>query len=586
MVNLNFRTGLMNYRGQKLYGYSRVSTEEQSKKGNSVEFQKKLGKEISNTNGFDEYIHFDEGDISGTTSPTERPVFSKLLDLIENDEVKYLYIYEWSRLSRDNFNSEWLRRKFLKHEVKVWEGNSEKPRDLSDPIDKLTSSILSSIYTYERENLVKRIKSGIQEGYSKGRWSGNFVPYGYKKDEDGFVVPNEIEVDIYKKMVDLVFKGKSIRYITNWLNDNNIPTKSSKVVEKGYIKRERGDTEIKVDVQKMVWRDKVVNEILKSPLRKGVRVSQGIEHDFPKIISPGKWKKLQKKIEDNKRFNHKGNKTKHFYLLKGLLFCKNHDQLLLGRIKKDERTYYCSRKRKEVRLKGEPPCPLPSPNLDYIEEVVWGIFVDVMSDSHYIKEGYKKKFLSEKSLKSSKEKMKNQITNLKNQLSDIDTKRQKVINLYLEDTITKKESEQQLNKYENQKDKIEEDLESLESHYRLIDDKQIWIDWVEKFSREVKRWDSQKINPKEKREKLIEYVEKITVDYNETSYSLDFHFRYPMINDKLIYNDPDDKRKGYSIKEGDKNIGFSIPLKKSSTTNQNNRNRCSCSWGWQYSHAG
>jgi len=511
-------------------------------------------------------------------------VFSKLLELIENDEVKYLFVYEWSRLSRDNFHSEWLRRKFLKYGVKVWEGKSDKPRDLSDPIDKLTSSILSSIYTYERENLVKRIKSGIQEGYSKGRWSGNFVPYGYKKDDDGFVVPNEIEVDIYKKMVELVFQGKSIRYITNWLNDNNIPTKSSKVVEKGYIKRERGDTEIEVDVQKMVWRDKVVSDILKSPLRKGVRISKGVKHEFPKIISQSEWKKLQKKIEDNKRFNHKGNKTKHFYLLKGLLFCKNHDQLLLGRIKKDERTYYCSRKRKEVRLKGEPPCPLPSPNLDYIEKTVWEIFVEVMSDSHLIKEEYKKKYLSEKSLISNKERMSKEINKLKSQLSEIDKKRNKIITLHLEDDITKDESVKHLSKLKERRDEIEDTLESLEFNYSLVDDNQVWIDWVEKFSNEVKRWRSVKITPREKREKLLKYLTKVTVEYKKKSYLLDFHFKYPMINDKYEFIDPDHKKKGYKIVEGDEIVTYQIPQKI--TTNQTNPHRCCPCWRRQHSHAG
>jgi len=562
----------MKFKGNILYGYSRVSTEEQIKKGNSIDFQRKLGEKISKLNGFDDYIHFNEGNVSGTTSPFQRSQFSELFDLIEKNEVKYLFVYEWSRLSRDNFYSEWLRRKFLKHNVQIWEGDTDRPKDLTDPHDKLTSSIISLISTYERENLVKRIKSGIQEGYSKGRWSGNYLPYGYRKDKNRFVVPDEIETNIYHKMVDFIFDGKSIRYITNWLNEKNIPIKSSKVVSKGFIKREREGSTERIDVNLMMWRDQVVSSILKSPLRKGVRISNGMEYDFPKIISPRKWEKLQKKIEDNKRFHYKGNKSKHFYLLKGLLFCKEHETLLLGKIKKDERTYYCSRKRKEVRIKGEPPCPLPSPNLDYIEKVVWEVFVDVMSDSHLVKEEYKNKYLSEKTNTSNKEKIGSHITKFKNQLSVIDKKRNKIINLHLEETISKTESEKYLNKLKDQRDHIEEELESMESHFRLIDDKQVWIDWVENFSSEVKMWESNNIEPKEKREKLLKYIDKITVEYKENNYLLDFYLRYPMINDKFEYVDPNDKKKGYRIKDGDEII--TIELQQKNTTYQNKSNTC------------
>jgi site-specific DNA recombinase len=290
--------------------------------------------------------------------------------------------------------------------------------------------------------MAKRIKSGLEESYEKGKWQGAQVPYGYKRDEDGLVIIDKEQAEIYKQMVNMVHKGKSIRDIANWLNDNNIPTNSAKTVDKGYIEYDRDNGTQKVDTDEMVWRDNVVRRILESELRKGVRKTGGKVYDFPAIISEQQWDRLQQRMEDNKRFHHKGNRTKHFYLLKGLLFCKRHEEYdakLLGKIKSDQRSYYCTRKRKAVRHKNEPPCPLPSPNLDKMNKFVWETFLEIFSNSYLVYKKFKQKVLEENESVSDKEKLESKISNLRNELKVLENKKQKLLDLYLDDALEKDE---------------------------------------------------------------------------------------------------------------------------------------------------
>ena len=146
-------------------------------------------------------IFFNEGSgVSGTTNPFERKLGRELIEKIQNGEVKNLFFYEWSRLSRDNFFSEYLRKKFIENNVLIYEGDCSESKDLSNPIDQLTSSILSSIYTYERLNMIKRIKEGLFQSRLNQRWGGVYLPYGYKRDKDRNIIVDEVEMTIYLQM--------------------------------------------------------------------------------------------------------------------------------------------------------------------------------------------------------------------------------------------------------------------------------------------------------------------------------------------------------------------------------------------------
>ncbi len=536
-----------------LFGYLRQSKEDNGE-GYSIVYQKEVGERVRKRFGFSKIIYFNEGSgVSGTTNPFERKVGKELFDKIQNGEVKNLFIYEWSRLSRDNFFSEFLRKKFIENEVLIFEGDCSEPRNLNNPIDQLTSSILSSIYTYERQNMIKRIKEGLYQSRINQKWNGVYLPYGYKRDEEGEVVLDEVEMSIYLQMVDFVFEGKSVRWIVNWLNDNSIPTKGERVIKKGFIKRTDGDGETKeVSLKSTLWRDNVVRGILTKSYYKGERIDKyGNRFQFPTILTEEKWILLQQKINENKSVNRSGNKPVHNYLLKNLLFCKRDGSKLLGRIKPDERTYYCSRKRKEVRMKGEKPCSLPSPNLDFIESYIWEKLTSILSNSHLIKEEFKNQKLQNQTHKSSIENLTKELTSIEKKIKEVEKKKSKIVNLYLEEDIDKETYSIEFGRLKDEEFELRESLKDSKNNLFVLGDTKGWIDWVEGFRKEVLSWGSN-LDFNSKREKVEKYIKRIDIDFDDKlkKYEIEITLRYPIINDEFEWKDTENKSLGYSIKKG------------------------------------
>lgn len=536
-----------------LYGYLRQSKED-SGEGYSIIYQKEVCERVRKRFGFSKIIFFNEGSgVSGTSNPFERKVSRDLFEKIENGEVKNLFVYEWSRLSRDNFFSELLRKKFTENEVLIFEGDCTEPRDLNNPIDQLTSSILSSIYTYERQNMIKRIKEGLYQSRINQKWNGVFLPYGYKRDNEGNVVLDEVEMGIYLQMVDFVFEGKSIRWIVNWLNDNSIPTKGERVIKKGYIKRDNVNGEqIEVSLNSTLWRDNVVKGILTKPYYKGERIDKyGNKFSFPTILTEEKWNQVQEKINENKSVNRGGNKPVHNYLLKNLLYCKRDGGKLLGRIKSDERTYYCSRKRKEVRMKGEKPCSLPSPNLDLIERYVWDKLTSILLNSHLIKEEFKNQKLQNQTHKYSVKIQENELKNIEIKIKEVEKKKQKILNLYLEDNIDKNTYKVQFGRLKEEEYELRESFKDKKNTLFVLGDTKGWIDWVENFRKEVLGW-GDNLDFNSKREKIEKFIKRIEIDFDDKSknYEIEIILRYPIINDEFEWKDKNNKSLGYIIKKG------------------------------------
>ena len=536
-----------------LYGYLRQSKEDNGE-GYSIQYQKEVGERVRKRFGFNQIIFFNEGSgVSGTTNPFERKIGKELIDKIQNGEIKNLFFYEWSRLSRDNYFSEFLRKKFIENNVLVYEGDCSEPRDLSNPIDQLTSSILSSIYTYERLNMIKRIKEGLYQSRLNQRWGGVYLPYGYKRGGDKNVTVDEVEMTIYLQMVDFIFEGKSIRWIVNWLNENSIPTKSERVIKKGFIKRLNVDGDEKeVGLKTLLWRDNVVRGILTKSYYMGERVDKyGNKFQFPTILTEDRWISLQNRINDNKSVHRNGNKPIHNYLLKNLIYCGKDGNKLLGRIKSDERTYYCNMKRKEIRMKGEKPCSLPSPNLDFIERFVWDKLTSILSNSHLIKEEYKTQKLQNQTHKSSIELLEKNLKSTENKLKEVEKKKSKIVNLYLDENIDKETYKVEFQKLKHQEFELREVINDSKNNLFVLVDSKGWLDWIKSFELEVLSW-GDNLDFHSKREKVEKYIKRINVNYLEDSkkYEIEIILRYPMISDEFVWKDKNNKSLGYKIKKG------------------------------------
>lgn len=542
---------------ETLHIYTRVSTERQDKEGYSLEYQRELGIKKSKELMMDYIIHNEGSKSSSDPNLENRPLLSQLIQEVMDGKVKHIFVYEFSRLSRNDILSSWLVEQLKSNNVKIYLPSGTY--NLSKPIDEFITNIMNSVSKLERQTFSIRSKLGLRKSVENGKWIGVVLPCGYKTDKEGFVVIDKEEKKLYLQLVDWYLGGLSTTQICNKLNENNVPTRVNKVFKNGVRLTNRRTGEVRVKHQdEFYWKPQTLNFILKNPMYYGYRKYKGdlIKHKYP-IIDKQTWDTIQELTEKRKisSFHHRGGKRRYFYLLKGMLRCGKCGSNLSCKIKTDERTYYCSKKRKEMRLLGEPPCSLSSPNLDTLNTLVWNVLMDVLINSHLVREDYKKKIMGEKNKKSRIEDLSKQLSGIETELIENNNQTKRLLRLFTSGKISEK-------RFDNEDEIIIKRIEKLEKEHSVIqkqllftkDDKK-FIDWVNEFKKKIRKFKKLKdISEEEMRNMIIEYIDEITVLSEKREHIIKIYFNYPIINDKIKYNDPKGKGKKFNIISGNREM--------------------------------
>ena len=145
--------------------------------------------------------------ISGSISFKERPQAKKLIKIIEEGKLKDLIVEEFSRLGRntgDVINTlDWLETYNVNVIVRNL-GLQSRPNGIKNPIWKMISSIMSSLYEMELQNIKERTSIGrlvfVQNGGTLGR------PLGTNETELSFLAKEST-----KNVGNALNKGLTIR---------------------------------------------------------------------------------------------------------------------------------------------------------------------------------------------------------------------------------------------------------------------------------------------------------------------------------------------------------------------------------------
>ena len=189
--------------GKMKVKYNRVSTIQQT--GDRFDLDE---------NSYD-LILFDK--ISGTIPFKERPKGKELLDLVEEGLVSELVTEEFSRLGRNTGDVisvlEWLE----EHEINITIRNlglQSRPNNKRNPIWKMISSVMSSLYEMELENIKERTATGrmvyVQRGGKLGR------PANSTESEKEF-----LDKEKTREIIKWLNKGRTVREISSHTNTSN-----------------------------------------------------------------------------------------------------------------------------------------------------------------------------------------------------------------------------------------------------------------------------------------------------------------------------------------------------------------------------
>ncbi len=196
--------------------YNRVSTFQQSGERFTIDKEKY------------DFVLLDK--VSGTVPFKDRPKGKEIVQLVENDTLSELVVEEFSRLGRNTGDIiqtlEWLE----EHRVNVCVRNiglQSRPGGNKNPIWKMISSVMSSLYEMELDNIKERTAMGrlvyVQNGGRLGR------PENSNESDKKFLEKEKTQL-----IIKYLNKGRPIREICKLIGSSSKTVQKAKRIGEKY----------------------------------------------------------------------------------------------------------------------------------------------------------------------------------------------------------------------------------------------------------------------------------------------------------------------------------------------------------------
>ncbi len=198
----------------KVCAYVRVSTEEQSREGVSLDMQRSKVRQYAALHDMElTTTEADEG--ISAKSIKGRPGIQTVLELVRKKEISGLIVYKLDRLARNAREALEIADLLQKHGCEL---HSITERiDTSSAAGRLFYAILSAMAQWERETIAERTCAALARKRERGEKTGGDCPYGYE-ETDGKLIPRADEQRVVQRISALKDRGYSSREIAETLN--------------------------------------------------------------------------------------------------------------------------------------------------------------------------------------------------------------------------------------------------------------------------------------------------------------------------------------------------------------------------------
>jgi len=312
--------------------YLRVSTEEQSRDGFSINAQKEKLTSYAKINDWEIYDFYIDDGISGKNI-TDRPNVNRLIEDVKNGKVNNVLIYKLDRLTRSVKDLINLIELFENHNCSF--NSVTEKLDTTNAVGRMFIKIIGIFAEFERENLAERVSFGYEQKTREGNYTNTNGVNGYNYIiGKGDLVVNEVEKEIVNRVFDLYLDGFSMLKIARTFNNEKIPSKRG------------GD-----------WSQSTIKSILSNPLYIG-KIRYGVNKKLQArafqvdgtqdtIVNEDKFYRVQEMMEKRKHFNSKKYPSERAYFSTALRCHKCGAKFHPKMSKQGDKyyiTYYCNNK--------------------------------------------------------------------------------------------------------------------------------------------------------------------------------------------------------------------------------------------------
>ncbi len=176
-----------------------------------------------------DYKDWNEEGTSGSSENIEdREVLTELYSQLQLGNIKHLYVFDLSRLSRNPIVSSMLRKELEKNQVLLYTNDSNV--DFNSDEQVLMYDFFSSINQFFVRVQRKKSMIGKVSHFQKGGWRGGTYPFGYYGSK----------IDGIKRLVIEPKESELIRKIFDWYNNGVTINEIRKRLDKSGIKPRRG----------------------------------------------------------------------------------------------------------------------------------------------------------------------------------------------------------------------------------------------------------------------------------------------------------------------------------------------------------
>ena len=442
--------------------YCRVSTEEQSENGYSIDEQERLLEEWCKKMGYVIYKCYSDRGISGKNIK-DRPALKELLSDAKAGKFDMVISWKINRVSRKL--EDVLKIVNLLEKNNITFKSYSEPFETDTPAGRMQFQMMALIGEFERGTIAQNVKMGMIAKAKSGNWCGGRVlgydlvpnnsPEEEKKGKNKLEI-NEKEAEIVRFIFNEYSKGKGYKAITNQINKLGYKTKKGNDFSVGSIRDILTNPvyigEIRYNVRQN-WSEKRRRNINPNPIR--------VKGKHEAIIDRELWDKVQLILESKK-----GKPSRIYdgeYPLTGILRCpKCGAGMVISRTtntladgSKKRIAYYCCGNWKN---KGTSVCNSNTIRVDKANEYVFKKIEELVSNEAMIKAVVKN---INKERKDKVKPAKRLLGDIDKELEKLDKRKRKIFEAYEDDILTKEE-------FQTRKNELNEKIRILEEEKKPL----------------------------------------------------------------------------------------------------------------------
>ncbi len=297
--------------------YIRVSTQEQSKEGVSLDAQLekcRVALQLESDCGtIPVKIYREEGE-SGKS--LERTRMLELLRNVELGRVHGIICFSLDRLSRSIKDFCHVFDLCEKHDTRII--SVSQKFDTSTPVGKLSLRMVMCFAEFERDQIVDRITTAVNHLRINGYWTGGRVPFGYDLARDAqrrsVLVQNATQAPIVRKIFELVRETRSLAATVRVLRRQGITRSSGQDFDMATLDR---------IIQNRTYVGEVAYRITKKENGRGVVTVEWAKGRHEPIVSQELFDAMATIVYRRTKEETGSKKTTRVFPLQGLLYCSH-----------------------------------------------------------------------------------------------------------------------------------------------------------------------------------------------------------------------------------------------------------------------